>query len=73
MGSPYYLNCEPLIEPQINAVSNSANEKLWHRRLGHLSEGSQHKLAKDELVSGFDYNILNEIDFCESRVNGKIC
>ena len=32
MGSLYYHNCEPLTEPQINAVSNSANEKLWHRR-----------------------------------------
>ena len=34
---------------------------------------SLHKLAKDELVSGFDYDISNEIDFCESCVNGKIC
>ena len=40
MGSLYYLNCEPLTKPQINVVSNSANEKLWHRRLGHLSERS---------------------------------
>ena len=71
--SLYYLNCEPLAKPQINAVSDAANEKLWHRRLGHLSERSLHKLVKDELVSGLNYNILNEIDFCESCVNGKIC
>ena len=72
-GSLYYLNCEPLANPQINAVSDVANEKLWHRRFGHLSERSLHKLVKDELVSGLDYNISNEIDFCESCVNGKIC
>lgn len=30
-------------------------------------------LAKDELVSGLDYDILKEINFCESCVNGKIC
>ena len=41
-GSLYYLNCEPLTKPQVNAVSNSANEKLWHRRFGHLSERSLH-------------------------------
>ena len=51
-GSLYYLNCEPLAKPQINAVSDAANEKLWHRRFGHLSERSLHKLVKDELVSG---------------------
>ena len=72
-GSLYYLNCEPLVKPQINAVSDVANEKLWHRRFGHLSERSLHKLVKDELVSGLDYNVSNEIDFCESCVNGKIC
>ena len=72
-GSLYYLNCEPLAKPQINAVSNSANEILWHRRFGHLSERSLHKLAKDELVSGLDYDVSKEIDFCESCVNGKIC
>lgn len=65
-GSLYFLNCEPLAKPQINAVSNVANEKLWHRRFGHLSEKSLHKLAKDELVSGLDYDISSEIDFCES-------
>ena len=72
-GSLYYLNCEPLTKPQINAVSDSVNERLWHRRFGHLSERNLHKLVKDELVSGLDYDVSNEIDFCESCVNGKIC
>ena len=72
-GSLYYLHCEPLAKPQINAVSDSTNEKLCHRRFGHLSERSLRKLAKDELVSGLDYDISKEIDFCESCVNGKIC
>ena len=72
-GSLYYLHCEPLAKPHINAVSDSTNEKLWHRRFGHLSKRSLHKLAKDELVSGLDYDISKEIDFCESCVNGKIC
>ena len=38
-GSLYYLNCEPLTKPQINAVCNSV-EKLWHTRYGPLSEKS---------------------------------
>ena len=61
--SLYYLNCEPLAKPQINVVSNSANEELCHRRFGHPSERSLHKLAKDELVSGLDYDTSKELIF----------
>ena len=32
----------------------------------------QKKSAQDELVSGLDYDISNEIDLCEFCVNGNI-
>ena len=72
-GSLYYLNCESLLDnPQVNATTNPAKENLWHRRFGHLSEGSLRKLTKDELVIGLDYDVSKDIDFCEPCVSGKI-
>ena len=68
-----YLDCDPLH----NCVSASTHqhdskEKLWHRRLGHLGERNISKLKKCELVNGFDYDVLEKLDFCEPCVSGKI-
>ena len=38
---------------------------------GHLGTRSLLKLAKDQLVDGFDYNVRNGVSFCESCVEGK--
>ena len=71
MGNLYYLNSEPLNNCQVNAVSDSSRESIWHRRFGHLGERNLHKLSKENLVNGFDYNVSREIGFCEPCVNGK--
>ena len=70
-GSLYYLNCEPMSN-QINSTSHQSNQTLWHRRFGHLGEKSLHKLKKDGLVRGLNYDVSKEIDFCEACVCGKI-
>ena len=72
-GSLYYLNCEPIDSTCVNsAATNKVNETLWHRRFGHLGERGLRKLAKDNLVNGFDYDPAKGVDFCESCVRGKI-
>ena len=39
VGSPYYLNCEPLKNSSINSTATSkANETLWHRQFEHQGE-----------------------------------
>ena len=46
-------------------------EDVWHRRYGHLGVRNLRKLAKDNLVNDFDYDISKEISFCEPCTNGK--
>jgi transposase InsO family protein len=70
VGSLYYLNCSRM--QQVNATVNQSKENLWHRRFGHLSEKGLRRLAKEKLVNGFDYNVSNEVDFCEPCIHGKI-
>ena len=74
-GSLYYLNCRQSTHEQINAIWKQqlgSKESIWHRRFGHLGEISLRELAKNNLVSGFDYNLSNDINFCESCVIGKL-
>ena len=73
VGSLYYLNCRT-DHQQANPAENrnqETKEDIWHRRYGHLGVRNLQKLAKEELVDGFDYNVSREIDFCESCVEGK--
>ena len=54
---------------QINAIWKQqlgSKVSIWHRRFGHL------RVRSLRLVSGFDYNLSNDIDFCESCVIGKL-
>ena len=46
-------------------------EAIWHRRYGHLGARNLQKLARDQLVDGFDYDASKEIGFCESCMEGK--
>lgn len=66
VGSLYYLNCRT--DHQANAVKNRSPERkedMWRRRYCHLGLQNLQKLAKEELVDGFDYNVSREISFCE--------
>ena len=49
-----------------------SNESIWHQRFGHLGEKSLQRLAKEKLVTGFNYDVSKGIELCESCVRGKI-
>ena len=59
-GNLYYLNC--LTDRQQANAADKRNqptkEDVWHQRYGHLGVQNLRKLAKEELVDGFDYNSL---------------
>lgn len=73
VGSLYYLDCRSGRQWTNTAKSRSheTRENVWHRRYGHLGAQSLQKLAKHQLVDGFDFNAFKEIDFCESCAEGK--
>ena len=51
--------------------ARKAKEVIWHKRYGHLGVQYLQKLAKDNLVDGYDYNKSKDIDFSESCTDGK--
>ena len=54
-----------------NAGSGLSKEMFWYQRYGHLGARNLNKLASDNLVTGFDFDAKNELDFCEPCVHGK--
>ena len=73
VGDLYYLSCCPGSQKCHTAVDKGTEtrEDVWHRRYGHLGTRNLQKLAKHELVNGFDFDMTKEINFCESCVEGK--
>ena len=70
VGNLYYLEfCRR--GQQSNLAEEGNNEKLWHRRFGHLGENNLRKLVKKNLVEQFDYNATKSIGFCEECIGGK--
>ena len=55
--------CELVDGNVVNAVNCTTMENVWHRRYGHLGENNLHKLAKDGLVHGFNYDTLKKLSF----------
>ncbi|KAK2966230.1 hypothetical protein RJ640_008213 [Escallonia rubra] len=51
-----------------HAGSSNDNSELWHKRLGHLSEGSMLELHKRKLLQGVK---SCKLDFCKFCVFGK--
>ena len=43
---------------------------VWHYRYGHLSMKNLQKLARDNLVDGFHYDPAQQIQFCDSCLEG---
>ena len=73
VGRLYYLECHTNRQ-QINTVENQSQEskeQVWHLRFGHLGARNLKKLAKDQLVDGFDYDESKEICFCEACAEVK--
>ncbi|KAK2984041.1 hypothetical protein RJ640_001202 [Escallonia rubra] len=51
-----------------HACSSNDNSELWHKRLGHLSEGGMLELHKRKLLQGVK---SSKLDFCKFCVFGK--
>ena len=43
-----------------------------HQRYGHLGTQNLEKLAKDNLVQGFNFDVKKDLDFCDACVKGKM-
>ena len=72
-GTLYYLKFARKSQEKVNVAQSKNNERLWHRRFGHLNKQSMRKLVKKELVNQFDYNTSREIGVCEACIGGKQC
>ena len=44
---------------------------MWHKRYGHLDISSVQKLASENLVGGFDFNLSQDLTFYEACPQGK--
>ena len=69
IGSFYYLNYSPC-NMKVNVANCKTKENIWHRR-GHLETQNLQRLARNKLVSGFDFDASKQIDFCEACVEAK--
>ena len=58
VGDLYYLNCHSHLQKVHTAANKSleTKEDIWHRRYGHLGAGNLQKLARNQLVDGFNYD-----------------
>ena len=73
-GDLFRLNCEkPFPSSYVTDVQGQQSvEDTWHCRYGHLGSRNLEKLAKDNLVDGFDYDPSRGISFCQACVDGKL-
>ncbi|KAJ0097195.1 hypothetical protein Patl1_27299 [Pistacia atlantica] len=69
-GTLYFLQGSTVIGSTtvINSSSDSDNTKLWHMRLGHMSEKGMAALSKRGLLCGQQ---IGKLEFCEHCVFGK--
>jgi len=66
--SKLYVTQASISQQVINVAENDSNIKLWHRRLGHMSEKSMARLVKKNALPG-----LNQIQLkkCADCLAGK--
>lgn len=63
----YYLQGSTITgTAAVSIASNTSNTKLWHMRLGHMSEKGMHLLHKRGYL-----NDIGKLEFCEHCVFGK--
>ena len=55
-------------QPGVNASMSSDKTKLWHMRLGHISQKGMKELQKQGL---FGHDHISQLEFCEKCVFGK--
>ena len=71
VGSLYLLDHIPNCERANVAKQPETKEDVWHKRYGHLGVSSLQKLANKNLVDGFEFNLSQELTFCEACPHGK--
>ena len=73
----YYLNCVDSKEVVAHAAASKhvnekrSDEEIWCRRYGHLGTDNLKKLAQDNLVNGFKYDVSSRNECCEPCAEGK--
>ena len=70
IGSLYYLNCLPC-NMKVNVANCKTKENIWHGRFAHLGMQNLQGLARNKLVSGFDFDASKQINYCEACVEAK--
>ena len=53
------------------ASTDRTKESIWHRRYEHLGTRNLKRIAKEQLLDGFDNEPKKESSFCEPCVDGK--
>ena len=71
VGSLYQLDHKPNYECANVAEKPDTKEDIWHKRYGHLGISNLQTLARKNLVSGFDFDVTQELTFCEACPQGK--
>ena len=71
-GSLYYLDHDgPIHQACMSSDQRGSKGTTWHRRFGHLGTQSLQELVKRKMVKGLDFDLKQELSFCESCVQGK--
>ena len=77
-GNLYYLNCAGSnLSVKKNhtamkcASTDRTKESIWDKRYGHYGARNLERIAKEQLVDGFDYEPKKVSSFCEPCVDGK--
>ena len=71
IGDLYQLDHKVNHERVNFAQKSDTKEDIWHKRYGHLGLSNLQKLARKNLVKGFDFNVTRELTFCEACPQGK--
>ena len=71
IGNLYHLEHCRKSREVVTAADKGSNEKLWHRRYGHLGEQNLQRIAREKLVRQFSYDASNTTGFCETCIGGK--
>ena len=71
VGSLYQLDHKPNYECANVAEKPDTKEDIWHKRYGHLGISNLQTLVRKNLVNGFDFDVTQELTFCEACPQGK--
>ena len=75
VGCLYYLDYQKIARgQQVNAAETKkpeSKQSIWHGRFGHLRVRNLQKLARDNMINGFDFDTSSDLTFCEACVSGK--